>query len=232
MRRRRETVTRFPCGRRRSIPVPRSHCGRLPPCKMTSHRACAHARTCILLCVHRPSAFALISCSFLICRRHFACRVRRVLRGSGVIKVFFFSSPFPVRFVWSCAVLHSVRARRSQTVASVGGISWSQVFLPLPDRNSVPKDLPVETRRRERTRWVRRRRRAGGHIYFPLAVLQPSPSYPWARGSPWPLSAHRWRTYVLVAVTRRYFSGTSACKRRRGQLVTRTSLTVHILLSS
>lgn len=92
-------------GCRRSIPVLWSHCTCLPPSKMTSHRTCAHARTCILLCAHRLSAFTTdimrvsdLSSSF---------RLSSSTSVAWLEWLRFFSprrSPFAL-----CAALHSVR---------------------------------------------------------------------------------------------------------------------------
>lgn len=129
-------------GRRVKFPV-RGRTGgdllarRSPPRKTTSHRACAHARTRILLlCVCRspssrpPFTAPLISYVFLICR-HFAWRVRRVLRGSAVIYICthsFFSAP---RSTLQCYTYRRVTLRRAhslRTVVSVGEIVASVSF--------------------------------------------------------------------------------------------------------
>jgi hypothetical protein len=103
------------------------------------------------VCTVRPRS-PLISCAFLICRRHFACRVRRVLRGSGVIKVF---SPRRSPFA-PCAVSHSVRpcaprspsrfGRQNIVVASVFAVTGpEQCAKRFTNRDTTTKTNSVST---------------------------------------------------------------------------------------
>lgn len=128
-------ITRSVARRRRHsqrfIPRPRPHwrtAHRSPPRKTKSHRACAHARTSILLLCVPSKSFRpvrrsppLISYAFLICR-HFARRVRRVLRGSAVVYIYVYIvfSPLPVRrytvsAIRIAALLSAVRTRSEQS---------------------------------------------------------------------------------------------------------------------